>query len=115
MAVVDTSKHEVLHTITIEGGVVKPMGVVVSPDGSKVYVSTGRGKNVVVIDTASNEVIGSVEVGERPWGIGITPDGKTLYTANGPSNDVSVVDLETLEVVARIPVKDRPWGVAVLP
>ena len=70
------------------------MDAKVSPDGSRLYVSTGRGGTVAVIDTATNEPIGSVEVGERPWGIALTADGRYLYAANGPSNDVSVVDTE---------------------
>ena len=94
----------------------RPMGVVVSPDGRRAFVSTGRGKSVAVIDTASDEVTGVIpDVGERVWGIDITPDGKTLYTANGPSNDVSVIDVATLKVVKRIPAGQSPWGVAVGP
>ena len=104
-----------IHTIKLTGDTVRPMGIAVAPDGKKIYVTTGRGRNVVVIDTSSYEVVGSVEVGIRPWGIAITPDGKTLYTANGPSNDVSVVDVATQKVVAKIPVGERPWGVAILP
>ena len=69
------------------------MSVILSADATKAYVSTGRGKRVFVIDTATNMVTASFEVGDRPWGIALSPDGKMLYTANGPSNDVSVVDL----------------------
>ena len=90
------------------------MGLAVSPDGGKLYVSTGRARKVFVIDTATNAVTASFEVGQRPWGIALSPDGTTLYTANGPSNDVSVVDLATRTVVKRIKVKERPWGVITL-
>ena len=115
MHVVDTSTHEVLETIQLTGELMRPMGVVTSPDGSRVYVTNGRGRDVVVIDAATNEAVAEVEVGDRPWGIGITPDGRYLYTANGPSHDVSVVDTETLEVIARIPAGERPWGIAIVP
>ena len=70
---------------------------------------------MVVIDPASNKIVGSVKVGQRPWGIALTPDGTKLYTANGPSNDVSVVDTKTLQVVKTIPVGKIPWGVAIGP
>ena len=73
-----------------------------------------REKKVFVIDTATDKVVSSFEVGQRPWGIGISPDGKVLYTANGPANDVSVVDLSTETVIKKIKVGDRPWGVLVL-
>ena len=65
------------------------------------------------IDTATNDVVGSVKVGTRPWGVEITPDGRRLYTANGPSNDVSVVDAETMTVIATVPAGRSPWGVAI--
>jgi YVTN family beta-propeller protein len=87
------------------------MGAVASADGSRIFVSTGRGKNVVVIDTKTNQPVGTVEVGDRPWGIDVSPDGRTVFTANGPSNDVSIVDVESRTVTARVKVGDRPWGV----
>ena len=111
---VDTAAHEVLHTIELTGELVRPMGVVVSPDGARVYVTTGRGGMVVAIDAATWEPVASVEVGDRPWGIAVTPDGRYLYTANGPSNDVSVVDTESMAVIATVPAGERPWGVAVV-
>jgi YVTN family beta-propeller protein len=70
---------------------------------------------VVMIDTKTNTVVGSVEVGERPWGIAVTPDGSLVFTANGPSNDVSFVDVPGRKVIANVKVGDRPWGVAFLP
>jgi YVTN family beta-propeller protein len=85
----------------------------VSPDGQRVFVSTGRGGTVIAIDAVKNVVAGSVKVGDRPWGIALSPDGKMLYTANGPSNDVSVVDVETLTVVGKITAGQRPWGIAI--
>jgi YVTN family beta-propeller protein len=114
VAVIDTAKHELLRTIRFEGEGVKPMGIAVAPEGKKIYVTTGRFGKVFAIDTATDQVIGSVDAGVRPWGIAITPDGKTLYTANGPSNDVSVIDAAALKVTAKIKVGDRPWGVAIL-
>jgi YVTN family beta-propeller protein len=68
----------------------------------------------MAIDTATNEVVGSVEVGDRPWGTSLTADGRYLYTANGPSNDVSVVDTDTFSVIATVPAGERPWGVAIV-
>jgi YVTN family beta-propeller protein len=97
------------------GAEIKPMAVTLSPDATRAYVSTGRGKRVFVIDTASDKVIANFEVGQRPWGIGVSPDGKLLYTANGPANDVSVVDLATQQVIQRVRVSDRPWGILVIP
>ena len=85
-----------------------------SADGKQVFVSTGRGKSVVIIDTATNKVTGAIEVGERPWGIAASADGNFVFTANGPSNDVSIVSIPDRKVVARVAVGDRPWGLVYL-
>ena len=90
------------------------MGLVLSADAKQLYVSTGRGRLVFIIDTATNQPVASFEVGTRPWGIGLSPDGQRLFTANGPSNDVSVIDLAGRNVVKKIPVTGSPWGVVVI-
>ena len=78
-------------------------------------MTTGRGKTVAIIDTATNTRVGSVEVGTRPWGVAISKDDKTLFTANGPSNDVSFVDVQSRAVKARVKVGDGPWGALFVP
>jgi YVTN family beta-propeller protein len=122
--VVEVSNGQILKSLSVGD---EPEGVSISPDGKVVYITseddsavsvidttTGRFGKVFAIDTATDKVVGSVDVGGRPWGIAITPDGKTLYTANGPANDVSVVDVASLKVTNKIKVGDRPWGVAIL-
>ena len=34
-----------------------------------------------IVDTATNMVTGSIEVGDRPWGMALSPDGKRLVFA----------------------------------
>lgn len=114
ISILDGNKHKFLRTITLEKGM-KPMGLAITKDGGRLYVSTGRGKKVVVIDTKTEKVLSSFEVGVRPWGIALSPDEKLLFTANGPSNDVSVVDLATEKILRRIPTGERPWGIVVIP
>jgi YVTN family beta-propeller protein len=114
IAVVDAMKHRVISTIQLTGDLIRPMGAVASADGKFVFVSTGRGKRLVVIDTATNQPTASIEVGERPWGLAVAADGSRAYTANGPSNDVSIVDVAGRAVKARITVGEGPWGIALI-
>jgi YVTN family beta-propeller protein len=94
----------------------RPMGAVMAPDNSQLFVSLGRAKSIAVIDVATKRVARIIEdVGARPWGIGLSTDGKQLYTANGPSGDVSVVDIATGKTEKRIKVEGSPWGIAVKP
>ena len=90
----------------------QPMGTAVAPDGKFLYVTTGRSKMLLIVDTATNTVVGSLEAGVRPWGLALSADGKTVYTANGPSNEVAVIDIESRRVTRTIPVGQGPWGAA---
>lgn len=110
VTVVDVARDRVLARAKIPGENVRPMGIVLSPDGEHLYVTTGRGGELVRLDASTLAVTGRVEVGERPWGVAATSDGKWLVTANGPSNDVAIVDAQTFEVVSRVATGERPWG-----
>ena len=115
-AVIDTRTHTRSGEIDLPGEMVRPMGLVISPDGHTLYVSGGRGKtvHVVALDGAEPRVKSTIaDAGMRPWGIGITQRGDRLYTANGPSGDVSVIDTATGAVSRRITVGGSPWGVAI--
>ncbi|MEK7832347.1 MAG: beta-propeller fold lactonase family protein, partial [Acidobacteriota bacterium] len=115
VVVFDAAKNAPIKTIELgKAGEIKPMGFALSPDAALLYVSTGRGKKVFVVDTKTNQVTGSFEVGLRPWGIGLSPDGKTLFTANGPAQDVSVVDVASQTVTKKLKLTGNPWGVLIL-
>jgi len=114
LVVIDAIAQEKTGEIPIGEGML-PMGIVASRDGSTLYVTTGRGRSLMMVDVATGEVSEPIEVGDRPWGVALSPDGRYAFTANGPSNDVSVVDLTTRTVVQRIPSTEGPWGVLVVP
>jgi len=42
-----------------------------TPDGSRLYVTVGRGGDVAIVDTAAGKVVGRVAAGKLPWGIAI--------------------------------------------
>jgi YVTN family beta-propeller protein len=93
------------------------MGVVFDAAGKRIYMSTGRGGTVAVIQVApgGEKLLKEIPVGARPWGIALSQDGKRLYTANGPSNDVTIVDTSSLSVLKKVPVGKGPWGVVLGP
>ena len=95
----------------------RPMGVVFDAARRRVYVSTGRGGTVAVVqqDGAGGKLIKEIPVGARPWGIALSHDGRRLYTANGSSNDITVVDTSSLSVLEKVPVGKGPWGIVLSP
>jgi len=115
ITVIDARALKVLRTLKLQGALTRPVGMVVSHDGKRLYAVTGRGRNLLDIDIATGQVLRTVEVGQRPWGVALSPSGDVLYTANGSSNDVSIVDAANFTVLARIPVGDSPWGAIVVP
>jgi YVTN family beta-propeller protein len=86
----------------------------ISRDGKELYVSTGRGNALAVIDTTKNEMTATIPVGNRAWGIALSPDGSKLYTANGASDDLSVIDVKARKELKRIKVGSGPWGIAIV-
>jgi YVTN family beta-propeller protein len=113
VALIDTTSRALQHTIPIHGSGALPMCAVASPDGREVFVSTGRGNTVAVLDVSTRAHVASIAVGSRPWGIVLSPDATLLYSANGASDDVSVVDVRARKEIKRIKVGAGPWGIAV--
>ena len=90
----------------------------VSPDGTKVYVANYCSKSVSVIDTATNTVTATVNVGTSPCGVAVSPDGTKVYVATLTENlttPISVIDTATNNVTATVIVGHDPRGIAVTP
>jgi YVTN family beta-propeller protein len=80
------------------------------------YITNNGGNTVSVIDTATNTVSATIQVGNRPYGVAVTPDGGKVYVANNEFfGSVSVIDTATDAVVGTITVGSLPIGVAVTP
>jgi YVTN family beta-propeller protein len=86
--------------------------IAIAPDGTRAYVVTDEGV-VIIIDTATNQVINTISIGRAAKKIAITPDGKKLYVTNA-KNYVSVIDI-TRYVVTTIQVGSKLVGVAITP
>lgn len=112
IAIVDADACQLMDTVSVPAPAL-PMGSALSPDGRELYVSTGRGNHVVVLDTTTRKIVATIPVGTRPWGIALSPDGSLLFTANGPSDDVSVIDTRTRRELRRIKAGEGPWGVTI--
>jgi YVTN family beta-propeller protein/VCBS repeat-containing protein len=74
-----------------------PQGVAVSPDGTRVYVTSfldkaAGGGSLSVIDTANNTAFATIAAGEYAMGVVFHPDGSRAYVANYQSGSVSVIN-----------------------
>src|SRR5215468_1691705 len=101
VAVIDTARNKVIGTIAVPKG---PHGLVMTPDGRKVYVSSDGASTVSVIDTVGDRVIASIEVGANPHGLAISRDGRRVLVLGWGTNRALVIDTVTDRVIITVPV-----------
>jgi YVTN family beta-propeller protein len=101
IAVLDTDTNRVQGTIPVPQG---PHGIVITPDGRKVYVSSDGASTVSVIDTQTDKIVRSIEVGTNPHGLAIAPDGRQVLVGGFGTNQVLLIDTNTDQIVGRLPV-----------
>ena len=80
---------------TIPVGGLAPVGVAITPDGTRAYVTNAGSENVSVINTATHTVSALVRVGAIPLTVAFTPDGSSAYVANAGGKSVSVINTGT--------------------
>ena len=101
IAVIDTTTNRVVSTISVPKG---PHGLVITPDGRKVYVSSDGASTVSVIDTITDQIVSSIDVGPNPHGLAISPDGRKLLVMGFGANQAIVIDTTSDRILGQIPV-----------
>ena len=92
-----------------------PLEVLLSPDGSRLYVLCQGGEDIRVLDAQNFAVIKKIPVGAVPRGFSFSPDGAKLYVTNSSEDTVSVIDTAKLEVVATWKTGAEPSSVVAEP
>jgi YVTN family beta-propeller protein len=101
VAVIDTAQNKVLKTLAVPKG---PHGLVVTPDGRKVYVSSDGASTVSVIDAVADRVVSSIDVGSNPHGLAVSGDGTRVLVLGWGSNRALIIDTATDRVIGEVPV-----------
>jgi YVTN family beta-propeller protein len=92
-----------------------PISLALSHDDGSLYVVCEGIDALLVVDTASREVVGRVDVGRKPFAVTLSPDGRLAYVSNRWDDSVSVVDTVTLEVVGGVATGGDPHGLVIDP
>ena len=92
-----------------------PHSEAVSPDGSRLAVTSFDGNEVFLIDTATDKQIKQIPVGKNPLDITYSRDGRYLFTADNAGNTVTVIDTADYRVIAEVPAGKNPTSISVLP
>src|SRR5271170_3587690 len=101
--VIDTSSNLVVARVRLRG--VYPLDVAITPDGSRLYVTSASSKNTVsVIATANNTVVATIALDQQPENLAITPDGSRAYviTNRTGAGEVKVIDTSNNTVIASV-------------
>ena len=98
VVVFDASTRQILTRIPVD---INPYQLVLTPDGTKLFVSNWASESVSVIDTATNKVIRTLRVGMNPNDMKLSADGR-LFVACSNDNTVHVIDTRTLKVIERL-------------
>src|SRR2546426_3764744 len=101
VAVIDTAQNKVVSTISVPKG---PHGLVMTPDGRRVCVSSDGASTVSVIDTAGDRVVASIDVGANPHGLAVSGDGTRVLVLGWGSNRALIIDTLTDRVIGEVPV-----------
>lgn len=112
VSVIDTGSSTLIANIPVGA---QPIGIVMSQDGSRAFVSNWNGNIVAVIDTLAFRVTATIPVGVHPRGIDRTPDDSLVLVVNYESYSVSVIDTRKLTVIRTVSTPMKPYGVAFSP
>ncbi|MEX2571470.1 MAG: YncE family protein [Gemmatimonadota bacterium] len=100
------------------GAVCSPTWAEPSADGSSVFVTCNRGREVVEIDVDRWEIVRRFETGEAPYNLAVTLDGRYLLVSlrNRTDPALEVYDLSTGRQAGRVPASTTlVHGIAVSP
>ncbi len=107
LALIDLEAGEVVRTYPTgarEGHMVR-----LSPDGSRAYVTSRKGKgalSVIFLDEERDTVV--VPTGAGAEGLAVNPAGSEIWVANRGEETISVIDAASLKIVATLP--SRPYA-----
>lgn len=83
--------------------------------GARLYIAHLGDSNVVVVDTKTKAVVGTVKNVGTVHGVLAIPDLNRVYATATRTNEVVAIDATTLKITSRIPAGDYPDGLAYAP
>ena len=82
--------------------------VAVSPDGTKLLVSSAATENAYVVDAKTGKALATVAVGTVPQGVAIGPHDRFGLAVSAGTDSVTVIDMRTLRPLKTIKVGKTP-------
>jgi len=97
VTVIDIKARKIVAEIATR---IHPESMVLSPDGSLLYVSDDSGDGISVVETRTFKVVQTITTkpdpslpyGSLTTALTFSPDGKVLYAANAGNNSIALID-----------------------
>ena len=116
---ISTASNQITGTVSLSGGFgsFEPTtaGVVVTPDGTRIFADDGADDTVWEIDATTNRVLSVFPVGASPGQLAITPDGSQIWAADYVATVASVIDVASGTVARTVLLGNPSFGVAIAP
>ncbi len=114
LCVFDLHRRALVTTIDLSP-YIAPHTLKLGPDGL-IYITCENSAKVVMIDPATNKVVGAIDSGStNGHRLIIAPDGARLYTENEEDATVSVIDLPARKLLGKIATPRPLAGIAISP
>ncbi len=85
-----------------------PFNLAITKDGKRLFVACEGSDSVIVVDTATGDVLSEIEIENQPHHVCFSPNESCAFASNRGSDTVSVIDTETYEILNTISVGDEP-------
>src|SRR5262249_6165401 len=88
-------------------------GLALEASTVRIIQTNAAGDSVMLIDPATNTVVGEIKDIEVNHGAAAAPDGSRFYITNEAESTLDVVDAKTLKVTKKIPLTNHPNNVSI--
>ncbi len=110
ISVIDVGLNKVIATIPTAG---KPDTILLSVDGSLLYISQPEAHQVSILATYTKRIICTAHLSGKPGLLALDPSANILYAAGGETPRVSAVDAHTCELRHVFETGSSIYGLAV--
>jgi YVTN family beta-propeller protein len=120
IAVIDMVHDTMVADVFLNANNTFPLGVAVSPDGTRVYATVFNEMQVYVVDATQNLLVDtiplSMDYGQAiPNGLAVSPDGTRVYVVENITDRLAVIDVAARAEIASVPVGNGPTVVDLTP
>jgi RHS repeat-associated protein len=91
----------------------QPFHGALNPSTNLLYIGNADSDSVTVFNTALNQPVTNIPVGEFPWEVAVNATTNTIYVSNYDDDTVSVINGNTNAVVSTISVGSTPFSIAI--